>query len=47
MQPLHIYLNNWLAMAVGDILGSMLLLYAVAIAARWAIQRVAYSRPRS
>jgi len=46
-QPLPVLLNSWLAMAVGDALGSMLLLYTVAITARWLIQRVAYSEPSS
>jgi hypothetical protein len=46
-QPLHICLKSGLAMMVGDILGSMLLLYAVAITARWVIQRVTYSEPSS
>ena len=46
-QPLSICLSTWLAMAVGDTLGSMLLLYAVAIVARWGLQRVTYSEPRS
>ncbi len=44
---LHIWIQNTLAMAVGDILGSMLLLYALAIAARWTLQRAAYAKPGS
>ncbi len=46
-QPLHICLSGWLAMAVGDALGSMILLYAIAIVARWALQRATYSEPSS
>ncbi len=46
-QTLDVCLQSWLAMAVGDTLGSMLLLYTIAIAARWAIQRATYSEPRS
>lgn len=30
-QPLHVLLNGWLSMAIGDTLGSMLLLYTIAI----------------
>ena len=46
-QTLDVCLQSWLAMAVGDTLGSMLLLYAIAIAARWGIQRATYAEPGS
>ena len=46
-QPLQACLTSWLAMAVGDTLGSMLLLYAIAIAARSSVQRATYSEPSS
>lgn len=44
---LHLWAQNTLVMAVGDTLGSMLLLYALAIVARWALQRAAYAKPGS